>query len=218
MLVNTTLGSLLGVALPAGCDQWLGVPYGHAVRFQPAEVRTLPYATSPLPALDFGPACLQFLTNTTTYGSEHGCFVLNIWRPSDATPSDKLPVLVYVPGGENAFGEAGPYNASELAVAQRAVVVGVNYRVGPFGFLSFAEDVEAGRGTGNWAQTDVQAALQWVRREIGAFGGDPTRTTLFGQSSGGGLVLNHAFSARSAIDRATIVSSRLRRSRHPSVS
>ena len=193
VLANTTLGPILGLALATGVDQFLGVPYGHAERFRAAEVRVAPYGQRPLPALKFGPACLQFLNNVSTYGDEYTCFVLNIWRPRNVSVGDNLPVLVYVPGGENAFGEAGPYNASELAAAQNSIVVGVNYRVGPFGFLAFADDVAGGNATGNWAQTDIQAALRWVRREIGAFGGDAKRTTLFGQSSGGGLVLLHAF-------------------------
>eukprot|EP00965_Chrysotila_dentata_P080525 2656887-Pleurochrysis_carterae.AAC.1 len=99
---------------------------------------------------------------------------------------------MYVPGGENDFGEAEPYNASQLAADQHALVASINYRVGPFGFLYFEEEVAAGRGTGNYAQTDVQAALRWLRREAGFFGGNASRLTIFGQSSAGSLVLLHA--------------------------
>lgn len=199
-IVNTTLGPILGAALlgGGGVDQFLGVPYGNAQRFRAATVWSTPYATRPLNALTFGPACFQFLTSNTTYGQEHGCLIANIWRPSSAAPADKLPILVYVPGGENAFGEAGPYNASQLAADQRAVVVGINYRVGAFGFLAFAEDHEAGEPTGHYALSDIQAALQWIKREGSAFGGDPSRLTLVGQNSGGGLVLMHAFAPSSA--------------------
>ena len=137
-LVNTTLGPILGAAL-VGVDQFLGVPYGNAARFQAATVRTQKYNETPLSGLRFGPACYQFLNKTSTYGHEFSCFVANIWRPTNATPGSKLPVLVYVPGGENAFGEDGPYNASQVARDQNAVYVGINYRVGPFGFLAFED-------------------------------------------------------------------------------
>ncbi|EGB12776.1 hypothetical protein AURANDRAFT_13973, partial [Aureococcus anophagefferens] len=122
---------------------------------------------------------------------EHGCHVLNVWRPAGAAADAALPVIMFVPGGSNDFGEAEPYNASMLASAQHAVVASINYRVGPFGFLAFEEDVGE-RATGNWALTDIQAALVFLRREVGAFGGDPTRLTIFGQSSGASLCNLHA--------------------------
>ena len=90
------------------------------------------------------------------------------------------------------FGEAEPYNASTLAWAHGAVVASLNYRVGPFGFLAFSEDAASGARTGNWASTDVDAALVFLRREVAAFGGDASRLTLFGQSSGASLALLHA--------------------------
>lgn len=191
-LANTTLGIVLGAAY-TGFDQFLGVPFGEAKRFEAGLLRTTPYNQQPLKALKFGPACLQFLNESSVYGAEHGCLVANIWRPSGAGKDSALPVLIYVPGGENAFGEGSPYNASSLSVDQQTVVLSINYRVGPFGFLAFEEDVAAGRPTGHFALSDIQAALRWARREVSAFGGLAARLTLFGQSSGGGLVLMHAF-------------------------
>lgn len=118
---NTSLGVLVGTALLAA-DQFLGIPYGTARRFEAAIERTAPFAEQPRLARDFGPACLQFLTHNQTYGSEHECFVVNVWRPRGAAAG--LPVLVYVPGGENAFGEGSPYNASALAANQNCVARG----------------------------------------------------------------------------------------------
>ena len=90
--------------------------------------------------------------------------------------------MLYIPGGSNDFGEAEPYNASQMAAHQHAVICSINYRVGPFGFVSFAEDRLLGVTTGNHALTDIQAALRFLRAHIHSFGGDPERVTLIGQS------------------------------------
>ena len=89
-------------------------------------------------------------------------------------------------------------HASQMAAHQNAVITSINYRVGPFGFAALSEDHRAGVTTGNHALTDHQAALRFVRRHIRAFGGDPRRLTLFGQSSAGGLTLLHAVAPSSA--------------------
>ena len=77
--------------------------------------------------------------------------------------------MLFIPGGSNDFGEAEPYNASVMASNHAALICSINYRVGPFGFLSFAEDAAAGHETGNHALTDIQAALRFLRREAKAF-------------------------------------------------
>lgn len=189
-VVTTSLGDVRGNALQEA-DEFLGIPYGAAARFRAATTRTEAFDEGSLDASYYGPACLQTLTSSKTYGVEHGCHVINVWRPAGAAPGAKLPVMLFVPGGSNDFGEAEPYNASVMAANQNAVITSINYRVGPFGFLAFASDAAAGRETGNHALTDIQAALRFLRREIGAFGGDASRLTLFGQSSGAGLALLH---------------------------
>ena len=149
--VRTSLGAVRGNALPLA-DEFLGVPYGDAERFKPAKERTSPFEATPLDASYYGPACLQTLTANTTYGVEHGCHVMNFWRPaqiSDEQAAAGLPVIVFIPGGSNDFGEAEPYNASVMATNHAALVCSINYRVGPFGFLAFADDAAAGRETGN---------------------------------------------------------------------
>jgi len=112
---------------------------GTAERFEPAVPRSKGFDQNPLDATYFGPACLQTLTNVTTYGSEYSCHVLNIWRPAGVGPGANLPVLLFVPGGTNDFGEAEPYNASIMASDQHAVICSINYRVGPFGFVALKE-------------------------------------------------------------------------------
>lgn len=195
-LVRTSLGKVLGNALPTA-DEFLGIPYADAARFKPALERSRPFDKDPLGAHYFGPACLQTLTANTTYGVEHGCHVLNIWRPAASptrltSPRASLPVMLFIPGGSNDFGEAEPYNASLMAANHHALICSINYRVGPFGFLAFSEDVSEGQPTGNHALTDIQAALRFLRREARAFGGDPSRLTIWGQSSGGSLALIHS--------------------------
>jgi carboxylesterase type B len=81
---------------------------------------------------------MAVLGKTTTYGLEHGCHVLNIWRPAGAPVHARLPVMLYVPGGSNDFGEAEPYNASALAAQQGAIITSINYRVGPVGVATRA--------------------------------------------------------------------------------
>lgn len=163
------------------------MPFGSAPRFEASVLRSAPFTQNPFDATYFGQACLQVLTQNTTYGVED-CLVMNVWSPRGATRESKLPVLVYIYGGSNDFGEAEPYNASQLAVGQNAVIASFNYRVGPYGFLAFQEQIDANKTSGNYALLDIQTALRWVKREISAFGGDPDQVGIFGQSSGAGLV------------------------------
>ena len=150
-----------------------------------------PFDVQPLPATYYGPACKQVLSSTTNYGVEE-CHFLNVWRPAGASAAASLPVMLFIPGGSNDFGEAEPYNASAMAADQKAVITSINYRVGPFGFAALREDHQQGRTTGNHALTDIQAALRFLRAHVAAFGGDAKRLTLFGQSSGGGLAVLHS--------------------------
>eukprot|EP00301_Raphidiophrys_heterophryoidea_P021957 c6226_g1_i1.p1 GENE.c6226_g1_i1~~c6226_g1_i1.p1 ORF type:complete len:595 (+),score=127.26 c6226_g1_i1:44-1786(+) len=187
-IIHTFCGDVRGNELPGGANEYLGMPFGVTQRFAKSELRSDPFDQSPLDATYFGPACLQTLTATSTYGKED-CLVMNVWAPRSLDPSsDHVPVLVYVYGGSNDFGEAEPYNASQLAVNQNIVVASFNYRTGPLGFLAFEDEIQAGRSSGNYALQDIQTALTWLKREIQSFGGDSSRMAIFGQSSGAGLV------------------------------
>ena len=113
----------------------------------------------------WGRACLQVLTSNTTYGDED-CLKANVWQPGNAQKGSKLPVIVFIYGGSNQFGEAEPYNMSALAAFHRVVAVNFNYRTGPIGWMAFEEDSKLSRSTGNWGILDIQSALRWVQREI----------------------------------------------------
>lgn len=111
---------------------------------------------------------------------------LNVWTAATSS-EERRPVMVWLHGGGFVFGSASqPLYSGEGLAAKGAVVVTVNYRLGPFGFLAHPElSAESAHGvSGNYGLLDQIAALQWVQRNIAAFGGDPGKVTLFGQSAG----------------------------------
>jgi para-nitrobenzyl esterase len=118
------------------------------------------------------------------------CLGLNVWTPAHAA-SAKLPVMVWIHGGGFQIGASSQSAYDGEALAARGVVlVSINYRLGILGFLAHpALDRESPQGvSGNYALLDMVAALQWVKRNIGVFGGDPDNVTIFGESAGGTAV------------------------------
>ncbi|GGU92852.1 carboxylic ester hydrolase [Actinomadura cremea] len=114
------------------------------------------------------------------------CLYLNVTTPAGHRgPSrNKLPVMVWVHGGGNTTGTGSSYDASKLAVRGDVIVVTLNYRLGPLGWLAHPGLDGRRLQSGNFGLLDQQAALRWVRRNIRAFGGDPRNVTLFGESAG----------------------------------
>ncbi len=115
------------------------------------------------------------------------CLYLNIWTPA-TTPDAKLPVLVWIYGGGFSFGSnSTPVHNGEHLARKGVVLVTVNYRVGPLGFLAHPElSAESPhRASGNYGLLDQIAGLKWIQRNIAAFGGDPAKVTIFGESAGG---------------------------------
>lgn len=141
-------------------------------------------------ALHFGPKAMQkpvfsdmvFRTQQTS----EDCLYLNVWTPANSSEA-KLPVLVYFYGGGYIAGDGseGRYDGAALA-RQGIVVVTVNYRLGVFGFLALPalSQESPHHSSGNYGLLDQQAALAWVHRNIAAFGGDPSRITIGGESAG----------------------------------
>ena len=163
-----------------------GIRYARAARF--AAPQPLAPWSDVLDATTRGPACpqlssrLEWVTGPVVDGlaMSADCQVLSVTAPSDA---DGLPVLVWLHGGAyvSGGGEAPKYDADELARSGRVVVVRVSYRLGILGYLSPS-------GVDNLGLRDQILALQWVHDNIAAFGGDPDRVTVFGQSAGGDSV------------------------------
>jgi para-nitrobenzyl esterase len=146
-------------------------------------------------ASEFGNVCIQadtrprYINIANMDGSpplSEDCLYLNVWTPAQS-PSDELPVMVFFYGGAFTDGGGAPPLYDGTALAERgAVVVTMNYRLGPFGFLAHpALTAESGYGSsGNYGILDMVATLEWVQSNIEAFGGNPDNVTIFGQSAG----------------------------------
>jgi para-nitrobenzyl esterase len=155
-------------------------------------------------ATKYSPACPQPITPDPKTGEplmSEDCLYLDVWTPAKSA-DEKLPVMIFFYGG--AFAKIAPsgtmaaYNATTLA-ERGVVVVTPNYRLGALGFLAHPQlDAESSHNSsGNYGIMDQVAAMQWVQNNIGAFGGDPSRVTIFGQSAGGESVLIHLVSPES---------------------
>jgi len=124
------------------------------------------------------------------------CLTLDVWAPIQR-PERPLPVMVWIHGG--GFTSASGYLADAFLSTRGVIVVAINYRLGPLGFLAHPALTEEGNGTsGNYGIEDQRFALEWVRDNIEAFGGDPDNVTIFGESAGGAAVSCHIWSQRSA--------------------
>ena len=135
----------------------------------------------------FGPACMQpanSMGNTAPVSED--CLYLNVWTPAKKA-GEKIPVIVWIYGGGFSGGSTSTPMYDGMGFAKKGVVlVSVAYRVGPFGFLAHPElSRESGRGSGNYGLEDMIAGLQWVKKNIAQFGGDPANVTIFGHSAGG---------------------------------
>ncbi len=196
LVVETTYGPVRG-ADEDGVKTWKGVRYAAApsgdLRFRapqpPARWTEVADATA------FGPACPQpvFPNMPLDLGAPQGedCLRLNVWASSDTRPGDAKPVMVWLHGGAYVLGSSSQvlYDGRRLVSHGDVIVVTVNYRLGVLGFLDLSSFDTAGRRfDSNVGLRDVLAALGWVRDNIAAFGGDPHRVTLFGESAGAGIV------------------------------
>ena len=204
----TPVGRVCGRLVEVEADQtqnnqveaYLGIPYAESTaganRFEPP-VPKAPW-TDTFRATAFGPICPQNKPPAQGVQSED-CLSLNVWRPVRASPSSPLPVLVNIYGGAFVEGSSAQplyeganrplRDGAYLAATQNLVVVSMNYRLGVLG--AFAG--RAGR-TGNYGLKDQQLALQWVRNNIAAFGGNPDLVTLSGESAGAQSVGLHLLS------------------------
>ena len=131
-----------------------------------------------------------------SYTYSEDCLFLNIFTPESARKGDKLPVLVAIHGG-SFTGGCGHEKHFDGPVWPLRGVIGVtlNYRLGPLGFLSLPELKEEARKTGNYGLYDQLIAIQWVKDNIEAFGGDPNNITVFGQSAGAMSIQLHCLSS-----------------------
>ncbi|KIK53319.1 hypothetical protein GYMLUDRAFT_88392 [Collybiopsis luxurians FD-317 M1] len=197
LVVHTTSGTFCGVETGNGTERWLGIPYAippvGSLRFK-----------APIPFSDnsglvktadtFGNACPQPPGNLGAPISED-CLYLNVWRPQNTNPNEKLPVMIWIHGGQYTTGAASDPAWDPTRIITRSVQLGkpmvfvsINYRVNTFGFLATSlqapQDLDAGL-------LDQRLSFEWVQDNIHTFGGDPDKVTIWGQSAGAGSTEAH---------------------------
>lgn len=189
---RTAGGALQGATLPGGIHSFKGIPYAAPpvgnLRWrepQPAQ----PWKNV-RPATQFGPRAMQLPLfgdmNFRSNGVSEDCLYLNVWTGAK-TAGEKRPVLVYFYGGGFVAGDGSePRYDGEALAKQGIVTVTINYRLGVFGFMAHPELTKESpnHASGNYGLLDQQAAVQWVKKNIAAFGGDPAHITIAGESAG----------------------------------
>jgi para-nitrobenzyl esterase len=198
LVVATDTGEVGGL-ITDSTRSFLGIPYAVPLRNQRwYPPRPVPPWFDELDATQPGPICAQPGDSVGTIGDE-SCLFLNLHTPR--TFARPRPVIVWIHGGGFIEGDAlqgGATDGTVLARQGDVVVVSLNYRLGPFGFLAHPSIGFSPNGPVNLGLFDQLTALEWVQRNIAAFGGDPNNVTLVGQGSGGTSVCAHLVSPRSA--------------------
>ncbi|GJE89460.1 alpha/beta-hydrolase [Phanerochaete sordida] len=217
LVVKLTSGTFQGVntAAPSNTDKWLGVPFAQSpvgsLRFKAPVAITNP-SRSVQNASQFGNACPQEASGGLGAPIGEDCLFLNVWRPAGTQADANLPVLVWFYGGAFMNGAASDPSFDPTRIINRSVntskpiiFVSVNYRVNSFGFLASshvpAEDLNAGLH-------DQRQALTFLQDNVRAFGGDPEKVTIWGQSAGAGSVEAQVlFAGKQGLFRAAIFDS-----------
>src|SRR5262245_2106414 len=200
---TTAQGVVVGSLGSEGTHAWHGIPFAQppvgALRWR-APLPAKPWdgvreALADAPQCAQPPPILGGDANPDGSSGSEDCLYLNVFAPAfapDAVPTgdERRPVMVWIHGGGNSIGGASLYDGGFLAAAHGVVLVAVQYRLGPFGWLRHASlrggpDLSAEDRSGNFGTLDLIEALRWVKRNAAAFGGDPERVTVFGESAGG---------------------------------
>lgn len=184
--VMTQYGQVLGVA-EKDLTVYRGVPFAAPpvgdLRWRPPQPaaswdgvrQAVDFAPDPVAGPGVGPS------------NSEDCLYLNVWTPAKST-NERLPVMVWIYGGGFSFGSTStPIHNGEHLARKGVILVSITYRVGPLGFLAHPElSAESPHhASGNYGLLDMIAGLKWVQQNIAAFGGNPDRVTIFGESAGG---------------------------------
>jgi para-nitrobenzyl esterase len=229
-LVETTNGWVQGKTV-GSVDQWLGIRYAASPAgvnrwTQPKPPGSYGTPQDPTVATQFGAPCPQ---NISQFGNSiplpippnsvpvpgsadsEDCLFLNIYVPADRSDDhgERLPVLFWIHGGSNQYGEGSSYDPTPLVTQGHIIVVTINYRLGALGWLAHPLlDNGTPNSSGNYGLMDQQFAMRWVNRNIAAFGGDPHKVTIAGESAGGIDICSHLASPKAAgLFRGAIVES-----------
>ncbi len=221
-----TTGEVVGFVGTYDNHAWLGLPFAKAPTgdLRWSAPRPPEPWTGTREALASGAPCPQFASPIGGVDAEPGsvvgsedCLYLNVFAPrfaADAVPKPGalLPVMFWIHGGGNSIGQAGTYDGGRLAAGENVIVVATSYRLGPLGWLYNPALVNADATpldrSGNYGTLDLVRALAWVRENAAAFGGDPERVTIFGESAGGTNVVSLLLSplAKGLFQRAIVQS------------
>ena len=185
--IVTRNGTVKGISI-FGVEGYLGIPYAVPpvgnLRWMPP-VPSGRFPGGVFHANQFGNSCTQ----PGSFGPEsEDCLTLNVFTPNIKKNSDNkkpVPVMVWIHGGGLVTDGSFIYDPSPLVLAGNVIVVTINYRLGLLGFFAHQAIDAEGHPSGNYGLMDQQLALKWVNDNIAAFGGDPKRITIFGESSGG---------------------------------
>ncbi|KAJ3787207.1 alpha/beta-hydrolase [Lentinula aff. detonsa] len=212
--VSLSSGRFRGISTSNGTEKWLGIPFATPpvgnLRFK-APTPFTKTNSSIQQAFTFGNACPQPPANLGAPMSED-CLFLNVWRPQNTSSDASLPVLIWIHGGAYTNGAASEPQYDPTRIVTRSIDVGkpiifvsTNYRLNTFGFLASSvvapEDLNAGL-------LDQRMAFEFIQDNIAAFGGDPSKVTIWGQSAGAGSVESHLlYPSKRSLFRATIADS-----------
>ena len=198
--VNTSVGEIIGFTTILNIkgshrvlNRFLGIPYAEPPTGTRRFRKPVPKAVfaSSIDASKYGPACYQLLEgqkglHNVSYSED--CLHLNIFAPGQRPYKERYPVMIYIHGGGFVQGYSNGYEVGYFSLSGKVIVVTMNYRLNVFGFLSTGDR----NGGGNYGLWDQHLAIKWVHNNIKAFGGDPTRITIFGQSAGAACVTYQA--------------------------
>lgn len=197
-IVETTAGKIRGFKLE-GTYTFHGIKYAEARRFCPPKpvepwdgVKDALWYGHVAPLMSPNSPAFDLLIPHRFWPESEDCLYLNVWTQS-LDRSSRKPVMVWLHGGGYSAGssiEMLAYDGDNLSKYGDCVVVTLNHRLNMLGYFDLSSFGERFANSGNAGQADIIAALEWVRDNIAAFGGDPDNVTLFGQSGGGGKVLS----------------------------
>ncbi|HEY2286856.1 MAG TPA: carboxylesterase family protein [Streptosporangiaceae bacterium] len=201
LVVRTDRGLVRGKSAE-GTRQWLGIPYAAppAGKLRWAAPQPAPRWSGVRPATSYGSRCAQLANGNGPRVDNENCLYLNVFTPRNPVttspnpnyhgggtrPGGGLPVLVMIHGGGLTTGAGDQHDGSLIVNTDGIVVISINYRLGPLGFLDVPGlGTSARTASGNYGLLDQEAALRWVHRNIAAFGGNPAEVTIDGESAGG---------------------------------